>query len=160
MFRRPSVGDQRVGEAQIGRVANVGLAGQIDDDGNILRAQPRGLVQRMRMDDVGLSIGGCDAPPRSAAEPFLVDVQRGHRQPAEAAAVLEAVHEVARIRRSQHGRVHALEGVPRLPEQRGAGDDVDVDAEPAELVRPGEMPRFAAAPHHREAPHEHRHAHR
>ena len=65
-----------------------------------------------------------------------------------------------RVRRPQHGRVHALEGVPRLPEQWGAGDDVDVDAEPAELVRPGEMPRFAATPHHREAPHEHRYAHR
>ena len=160
MLRRPAVADERVGLREISAIARVRFAGHVDDDGRVVDAQPRRLIQRVRVDDVGLPLTRGDPPPRRAAEPFLVGVQDGRRQTAEPAAALTPVDEVAHVRRSQQRHVRLVEHeAGSAEEQRASGDDVDVGAERGELARPGEMPRLAAAPHHREAPHEHRHAH-
>ena len=157
---RPAVGHQRVGAAEILGVAGVRLAGQVDDDRHIAEPQPRRLIQGVRVHDVGTARPLGDAPPRQPAEDLLVEVQRVHRQTTEAAAMLKAVDEVARVRRA-HARLGNLgiQRVARTAGERPSGDDVDLDAERAELARPGEVPRLAAAAHHREAADQHRHAH-
>ena len=122
-------------------------------------AHARGLIERVSVDEIRLPLRRGDVPPRRAAEQLFVHVQRGHRQPAEAAPVLKAIHEVACVWRAEDDRCSSFDWITRLAEERRPGDDVHLDAERAQLVRPGEMPRLTTAAHHRQTTHQHRHAH-
>ena len=99
--------------------------------------------------------------PGGPAEPFLVQVQRRHRQAAETARGSASGRRVARdtangarstgSRRSDSAAPPSNSGCPVMmststPERR-------------QLARPRQMPRLAAAAHHREAAHQHRYAH-
>ena len=138
-----------------------GAPGKLITTGMFAAPQPRRLMQRMGVDDVGPGRPGGNPSPRRAAEPLFVQVQRRHGQAAEAARVLPAVHGVAQVRRAEHRRRSRLRtGCRAPPTSNGCtGNDVDVDAERRELAHPRQVPRLAAASHHGEAPHQHRHAH-
>jgi len=110
------------------------------------------------------SVATCGDPsPCRSTKPLFVGVQRRHRQTSEAASMLMAVDEVARVRRSQQRHPlcrHVVGRAARTTEEkRTSGDDLDLDPERGQLARPGEVTRFATAAHHREAADEHRHAH-
>ena len=160
LLRRPAVGDQRVGPLQIPRVSGIGLARQVDDDGDVADPEPRRLMEGVRMHEVGRLRARGDPPPRRAAEPLFVGMQRRHRQTSEAAAMLMAVDKVARVGRSQQRDVERVDRIARAAEQqRTSGDDLDAHAQRRQLARPGQVARLAAASHHREAADQHRHAH-
>ena len=95
-------------------------------------------------------------PPGS---PLFIQMQRIHRQSAEAALALEGVDPVTRMRAKNRVR-DAGDGKARAAQQqRLPGDDIDFDTERRELAHPRQVPRFSAALHHGEAAHEHGYAH-
>jgi hypothetical protein len=160
LARGPTVGHQRVGVPDVCRVAWIRFTGKVQHHRRTAAPEPRRLVERVRMHDVGRLRPRRDLAPGRPAEPFLVHVQRIHRQAAEAAGALKAVDPVAQVRRADHGGADAANRKANAAErERLAGDDVDLDSERRQLAHPRQVPRFPTAPHHREAPHQHRHAH-
>src|SRR5438876_1450685 len=118
MLRSPPVGHERVRVLQITAVSDVRLAGQVDDDRYVAHAKTRRLMQRVCVHEVGLSWARRNAPPGGPTEPLFVRMQRGHRQASEPTTMLMAVHEVARVGRSQQLDREVVGPVARSTQQQ------------------------------------------
>src|SRR5205823_2828577 len=89
---RPTIADQRIGLSKIGDVAMIRFAQQGYHDGNVFRAEPRRLMQSVRVDDVRLPLPGRNPAPHGAAEPLLIEMEGRHGQTSEPAPHLVPVH--------------------------------------------------------------------
>ena len=138
-------------------------AGKVDHHRDVAAPQPRRLMQRVRVHDVGQRPAGARSRRHAARQNHSSSrCSAAIVSAAEPARVLPAVDR-SRARYGERSTVGVHAGRPDTARRRAAAAAPVMTStstpSAVELAHPRQVPRLAAAPHHREAAHQHRYAH-